>query len=159
VSKLIAFALAAAALTLCSNAADAYKWTVQYLIDNSQAVFGRTQKNWPRHNRGLAISPDGKYLYAGYNHSFEGQGEVRKISVAVADYERATVASIPGAMGKAIATDDKGRVYIANTNELLIYDANLEQRQARVITGVSDGVAVARDGASLILFTSDRGKA
>ena len=38
---------------LPAAAGDAYKWTVQYLVDNSRTVFGRTQKVSPRHNRGL----------------------------------------------------------------------------------------------------------
>src|SRR5688500_6145836 len=89
-----------------ARAGDAYKWSVQYLIDNSRAVFGRPQKVSPRHNRGLAISPDGKYLYAGYHHSFNNSGEVRRIRIDVADFERATEAILPGYTAKALATDD-----------------------------------------------------
>src|SRR6266853_5156778 len=67
---LLAFAACSFGLDWNAAAGDAYKWSVQYLIDNSRTVFGRPQKVSPRHNRGLAISPDGKYLYAGYHHSF-----------------------------------------------------------------------------------------
>src|SRR4051794_32433587 len=88
-------------LQAAALAGDAYKWSVQYLLDTSQSMFGKPMKVYPRRVRGLAISPDGKYLYAGYNHSFEG-GEVRRIAIDVADYERATSDVLPGVVGKAI---------------------------------------------------------
>src|SRR5271168_4135002 len=78
------------------GAPQAYKWSVQYLIDNSQSVFGRSQQVYPRGNRGLAISPDGNFLYAAYTQSFNSgvtlrprdslmtnTGEVRKIDLRV----------------------------------------------------------------------------
>ncbi len=138
------------------SAGDAYKWSVQYLIDNSRAVFGRPQKVSPRHNRGLAISPDGKYLYAGYHHSFNNSGEVRRIRIDATDYERATEALLPGVRAKALATDDKGRVYIADDAAIVVYDALLEQRYLRIPFGVCDGVATAREGADLVLYATDR---
>ena len=158
-SKSILSTLILASLASATFAADAYKWSVQYIVDTSQSVFGRAQKVYPRNNRGLALSPDAKYLYAGYNHSWDGRGEIRKIAVDVSDYERATVAVLPGLTGKSIATDDKGRVYVSNTNDVEVFDADLEQRQIKIITGTADGIAVARDGGSLVLFTSDRGDA
>jgi hypothetical protein len=63
-------------------------WSVQYLIDQSQTILGSPQAAAPRDNRGLAISPDGQYLYAGYNNG----PEVRKIDLTQADYTTATVA-------------------------------------------------------------------
>jgi sugar lactone lactonase YvrE len=138
------------------HAGDAYKWSVQYLIDNSRTIFGRPQKVSPRHNRGLALSPDGKYLYAGYNHSFSNAGEVRRIALDSNDYDRATVAVLPGPMGKAIATDDKGRVYISDESAILIYDAGLHLRQMEINTGVCEGIAVAREGHELVLYSTDR---
>jgi sugar lactone lactonase YvrE len=146
------------ALTAASLAADAYKWSVQYLIDNSEAVEGRSQMKFPRRNRGLALSPDGKYLYAGYHHSWNGQGEVRKIAVDVPDYQMATERVLPGPLGKAIATDDKGRVYIADVHGLLIYDADLEEEQHRVHVTNCEGVAVVRENGKLLLYTSDRAR-
>ena len=137
-------------------AGDAYKWTVQYLIDNSRTVFGHPQKISPRHNRGLAISPDGKYLYAGYHHSFNNAGEVRRIQIDVADFERATVAVLPGVQGKGIATDDKGRVYICDISAIQVYDAALETRLLRIPAGITDSVAAAREGGELVLYGSDR---
>ena len=137
-------------------AGDAYKWTVQYLIDNSRTVFGHPQKISPRHNRGLAISPDGKYLYAGYHHSLNNVGEVRRIQIDVADFERATVAVLPGVLGKGIATDDKGRVYICDSSAILVYDAALETRLLRIPAGTIDSVATARENGALVLYGSDR---
>ncbi len=141
---------------LTASAGDAYKWSVQYLIDNSRAVFGKPQKVSPRHNRGLAISPDGKYLYAGYHHSFNNAGEVRRIRIDVADYERATEEVLPGVLGKAITIDDKGRVYISTENSVLVYDAALLQRQLRIPVNVCEGVAAVREGGELVLYGSDR---
>ena len=141
---------------LPAAAGDAYKWTVQYLVDNSRTVFNRPQKISPRHNRGLAISPDGKYLYAGYHHSFDNVGEVRRIQIDVADFERATVALLPGVLAKGIATDDKGRVYICDISAIQVYDAALETRLLRIPAGVVDGVATAREGGGLVLYGSDR---
>ena len=160
--KTSSFAILAAAISAftgllhSAHAADAYKWSVQYLVDNSRSILGKSQKVSPRHTRSLGISPDGQYLYAGYMHSFSGQGEVRKIDLTVADYERATVAVLPGPLAKAIAVDDKGRVYITNENEVLVYDADLEQRQYRIPTGACEGIALQRDGQDLVLFGSDR---
>ena len=65
----------------------------------------------PRDNRGLAISPDGKFLYLGYNNALR---EVRKIDLSKADYTDATVARTTVSRGKAIAVDDQGRVYLAD---------------------------------------------
>jgi sugar lactone lactonase YvrE len=138
------------------SAGDAYKWSVQYLIDNSRTVFGRPQKVSPRHNRGLAISADGKYLYAGYQHSFNNSGEVRRIHIDATDYERATEALLPGYLATALATDDKGRVYICDDGCAVIYDAGLEKRQLRIPMTACEGVATAREGGKLVLYSSDR---
>ncbi len=138
------------------SAGDAYKWTVQYLVDNSRSIFGRSQSISPRHNRGLGISPDGKYLYAGYHHSFNNVGEVRRIQIDVADFERATVALLPGVLAKGIATDDQGRVYICDVSAIQIYDAALETRLLRIPAGTIDSVATAREGGELVLYGSDR---
>lgn len=150
---LVAWVLIAAPV---ASASDAYKWSVQYLIDNSRTVFGRPQKVSPRHNRGLAISPDGKYLYAGYLHSFNNSGEVRRLRIDAADYDRATEAILPGVGGRALATDDKGRVYICDEASVLVYDAGLEQRQLRIPSTVREGIATAREGGQLVLYATDR---
>jgi DNA-binding beta-propeller fold protein YncE len=142
-----------------ARAGDAYKWSVQYIIDNSRTVFGRPQKVSPRGNRGLALSPDGKFLYAGYMHSFGGNGEVRRISLDSNDYDRATIAILPGPMGKAIATDDHGRVYISDENAIVVYDAELRQRQLELPTIKCEGIAVAREGGELVVYGSEREEA
>src|ERR1700709_139959 len=103
--SMLIFAACSLGMCLETMAGDRYKWSVQYIIDNSRTIFGRPQKVSPRHNRGLALSPDFKYLYAGYHHSFNGAGEIRRIRVDVADYDRATEALLPGVLAKSIATD------------------------------------------------------
>jgi DNA-binding beta-propeller fold protein YncE len=154
--SLLVFTLCSLGLSLESIAGDAYKWSVQYLVDNSRTIFGRPQKVSPRHNRGLAISPDGKYLYAGYHHSFNNSGEVRRIRIDVPDYDRATEALLPGVLGKAITTDDKGRVYICDNACIYIYDALLEHKMMRIATTVCEGIATAREGGQLVLYGTDR---
>ncbi len=141
---------------LPASAGDAYKWTVQYLVDQSRTVFGNPQKVSPRRNRGLAISPDGKYLYAGYHHSLNGSGEVRRLQISVGDFERATVAVLPGVLAKSVATDDKGRVYIADLSSIQVYDAALETRLLRIPIGAVEGVATAREGGELVVYGADR---
>jgi DNA-binding beta-propeller fold protein YncE len=144
-------------ISVSAEAGDTYKWTVQYLIDNSQEVFGRSQKVWPRRNRGLALSPDGKFLYIGYMHGPNGAGETRKIAVHVTeDFGRATTRAVEGPTGKAIICDDKGRVYIANEGEILVYDENLHRLQDTIPVGMCEGLAVVREGGKLVLYASDR---
>ncbi len=137
------------------RAGDAYKWTVQYLVDNSRMVFGHSQKSLPRHTTGLALSPDGKYLYASYSHSFNRSGEVRRIQIDVADYERATIGLLAGVVAQGVATDDKGRVYISDLNAIQVYDAGLETRLLRIPAGQPVGVAATREGGQLVLYSSD----
>jgi DNA-binding beta-propeller fold protein YncE len=154
---LFAVAILSSLLTPISHAADTFKWSVQYLVDQSQVVFGKSQKIWPRRNRGLAISPDGKYLYVGYLHGVDGSGEVRKIAIGITeDYARATVHAIQGPLGKAVACDDKGRVYIANGGEILVYDANLDKVQHTIPMALCEGVCATREGRELVLYASDR---
>jgi len=162
VSKLIpslAFLFTAA---LTSVAADAYKWSVQYIVDNSIAVQGLPQSKFPRGNRALALSPDGRFLYAGYMHSWNGQGEVRKIAVdrqdltEKQDFEAETVNVLAGVTGKAIATDDRGRVYVADRRGVAIYDSELENELGHVLAGNCEGIALVRDGSKLLMFTSER---
>lgn len=152
--------LTATALLLIStsvaSAGDAYKWSVQYIIDKSRTIFGRQQKVSPRSNRGLAISADGKYLYAGYHHSFNNSGEVRRLSIDTGDYDRATEALLPGVVAKALATDDKGRVYITDKASVVVYDAGLEQRQLRIPTMVCEGLTTTRERGQLVLYATDR---
>lgn len=135
---------------------DNLNWSVQYMIDQSQTVLGTNQFTQPRDNRGLAISPDGRYLYAGYNNPTAGY-EVRKIDVTQPDYTDATVAHLVGvSRGKAIAVDDVGRVYLADGSAIKIYDANLTTLQRTITVTKGEGVAVVRSGGQLVLYSSDR---
>lgn len=150
-------ALAGSLISVPAQAGDTYKWTVQYLIDNSQQVFGRSQKVWPRRNRGVALSPDGKYLYIGYMHGANGGGEVRKIAVGITDdFTKASTRAVEGPVGKAIICDDKGRVYVANEGEILVYDGNLLNLQQSIPVGMCEGIAVTREGGKLVVYASDR---
>lgn len=139
-----------------ASAGEAFKWSVQYLIDTSRTVLGHSQKISPRHNRGLAISPDGKFLYAGYLYSSGGAGEVRRLAIGTADYDLATVAVLPGLAGQAIATDDRGRVYISEKDGVFVYDAALHDRLYALATEACDGLATAREKGELILYTTGR---
>ena len=141
-----------------ASADEAYKWSVQYLIDNSQPVFGRKQALYPRRNRGLAISPDGRYLYAGYHQSFNGTGEVRQIDTRQEDYSKATRRVVQGLMPKAVAVDDEGRVYVSDREQILIYDANLSNVQCTIDTVDVEGLAITREGGHLIVYGSDRSR-
>src|SRR5579862_5059670 len=122
-----------------------YKWSVQYLIDSSQPVFGHPQQIYPRHNRGLALSADGHFLYAGYIHSFNHGGEVRKIDLREPDYGRATTEVLRGVLAKAIAVDDMGRVYLSNNTSIKVYDPELKQQVSEIKTTDSEGVGVVRE--------------
>lgn len=139
-------------------AQETYKWSVQYLVDNSQAVFGHPQDVFPRQNRGLAISPDGKSLYAAYLHSFNRSGEVRRIRLDESDYESATVHVLPKTQAKAVAVDPEGRVYLAEIDQIAIYDSRLHQFQYGVDVANSEGVAVTRENGKLVLYASVRSR-
>lgn len=139
-----------------ADAADAYKWSVQYLIDNSRSTKGRPQTVFPRHMRGLAISPDGRFLYGGYHHGHDGGGEIRKIDLRKPDYERATVALLRGPLAKAIAVDDEGSVYVSDATGLFVCDANLAGIDFQIAIGECEGLATTREGSKLILYASMR---
>lgn len=141
---------------LQAEGGDAYKWSVQYLVDQSQSAFGRSQQIFPRHNRSIAISPDGRYLYASYHQSHEEAGEVRRIDLQIPDYVKATLRVVPRITCKAIAVDDEGRVYLAAGNAIHIYDANLSRPQYQIETETCEGVAVTREGSTLVLWQSER---
>jgi DNA-binding beta-propeller fold protein YncE len=161
--------LLASTVPAWSAAPQAYKWSVQYLIDNSQSVFGRSQEVYPRANRGLAISPDGNYLYVGYDQSFNNgadlssknsrmtnAGEVRKIDLRVPDYEDATKAVLRYRRGKAIAIDDQNHVYLADDETIDVYDANLRNLLLSIPAEDCNGVAVTREGGDTVLYATER---
>jgi len=148
-------------------------WWVQYLIDQSQTVNGKNQATSPRDNRGLALSPDGAFLYAGYNSGSASPGhpkQIRKIDLSKSDYTDATVAILENNRGKTLATDDKGRVYMAEGSDtdtldgpgIHIYNANLTTKLFSLGTGIlygltkPEGVAVTRESGALVLYATDR---
>jgi len=129
-------------------------WSVQYMIDTSQTDFGELQSPNPRNNRGLALSADGQYLYAGYNNG-SNVGEVRKIDLTVADYIDASVARVTGVRGKSIAVDDAGRVYLGEGTSIKIYDGDFGF-QYSIGTTNCEGVTVRREGDTVALYATDR---
>ena len=133
------------------------QWAIPYMIDNSQTVLGQPQATSPRDNRGLAISPDGRYLYAGYNNG----PEVRKLDLTQTGYTAMTIARTTVSRGKAIAVDGQGRVYLAEGGAIKIMDANLAGVQY-TITGTGlvtkcEGVAATRESGKLVLYNTERG--
>lgn len=135
---------------------DPFQWSVEYVIDTSQTDFGQSQSPNPRDNRGLALSPDGRYLYLGYNNSYNNTGEVRKIDLTVDDVIDASVAQATGVRGKSIAVDDAGRVFLAEGSSIKVYDADLTTLQYSITTTKCEGVAVTRDAGVLYLYATDR---
>jgi sugar lactone lactonase YvrE len=152
-----------------AGAPQAYKWSVQYLIDNSESVFGRSQQVYPRANRGLAISPDGNFLYAAYTQSFNSgaklrprdsrmtnTGEVRKIDLRIADYEAATTVVLPYHRAKSIAVDDQTRVYLAEGDTIEVYDSDLKDVIVSIPMQTCDGVAVTHEQGETVLYATER---
>jgi len=161
--------LLAAIAPLRAGVPQAYKWSVQYLIDNSQTVFGRSQAVYPRAERGLAISPDGNFLYTGYIQSFNNgnnildrnmrstnTGEVRKIDLRIADYENATKAVLLYHRAKAIAVDDEEHVYLADGASIDVYDPDLQKSELSIPMDTCEGVAVTHEGGDLVLYATER---
>ena len=152
----IVFVLAAViAGSMPANAAtlDNLDWSVQYMIDHSQSDFGQIQSSSPRDNRGLAISPDGRYLYAGYNNG----PEVRRIDLTAGDYIEAADIQLAGVRGKSISVDDTGRVYFAEGTSIKVYNSDLSSNVFN-LTGLtnSEGVTVTRQASQLVVYNSDR---
>jgi len=136
---------------------DNLNWSIQYMIDTSQDDFGLSQVSEPRDNRGLALDPAGRYLYAGYNNAWGSSGCVRRIDLTQSDYIDAADAQLTGVRGKGIAVDDVGRVYLAEGGSIKVYSADLSTSLFE-ISGLtrSEGVAVAREAGQLVLYSSDR---
>lgn len=137
---------------------EAYKWSVQYLVDQSQTVQGRPQTIFPRCNRGIALSPDRRYLYATYHQSHDESGEVRRIDLNQPDYTQATVKVLRRVTAKDVAVDDEGRVYLACGTSIMVFDADLARLQYEVDTDACDGVAVVREGSTLVLLATERAR-
>ena len=143
-------------------------WSVEHIVNNSQTVFGVDQGaggvNGPRNNRALALSADGQSMYLGYG---EPGWFVRKVELGHAPEDNLTSVQAQLALtdegkglnwGKAIGTDDAGRVYITRNKEIQVYSSDLSSRLLTV-TGFSsaEGVHVARkDSGSVYLYNSER---
>jgi hypothetical protein len=133
-------------------------WQVDILIEQSLVIFGAPQTSEPRNVRGLAASPDGAYLYAGYTNTSSGSAEVRRILLAETGNERPFVSHVVGAGAKAIAVDDVGRVYITGQTRISVYSPALDQL-LYTIEGlqVCEGLAATREpGGALVLYTAER---
>jgi len=136
---------------------DNLDWSVQILIDQSEIVFDAPQLSRPRDNRGLAISPDGGYLYAGYNNSLYPGGEVRRIDLTLSGNVEPFVSRVTGVRGKSIAVDDVGRVYLAEGTTIQVYDPSLLTHLFTITDlNKTEGVAVTRQDERLVLYNSDR---
>ena len=155
---------------------DNLDWSVQIVIGENDTPFNdpsgapESQAVFPRDNRGLALSHDGAFLYAGYNTSKRNEdgfldgggnikGEVRRIDLSFSGNVAPFVSRVTGFRGKAIATDDSnsGRVYLAEGSTIQIRSADLQTALGE-ITGLTtaEGIAVVREGPALVAFVSDR---
>ena len=143
-------------------------WSVAHIVDVDDVIFGINQDAAPRDNRGLALSPDEQYLYLSYNNPVN-QRLVRKIKLSesltsVADpanNHAAVVAQLDlgsGAPANALATDDKGRVYLARPQKIWIYKPDLSAALLHSIDGFTncEGVAVTRESGKLVVYVTDR---
>lgn len=123
----------------------------------------------PRNNRGVAVSPNGAFLYLGYGDpgSFvrkvaTGQAPAANNTAVVAQLKLVVDPLAPGqTWAKSIATDDTGRVYFTQDVVIQVYDPNLTTRLL-TITGFShtNGVHVVRPVAgqpTLYVYRTERG--
>jgi hypothetical protein len=144
-------------------------WSVAHIVDVDDVIFGMDQgatfKAAPRDNRGLALSHDERFLYLGYSMSFNKR-VVRKIDLSVSDpanNHSAVVAQLqlpPGTQpARDIATDDKGRVYLALGTKIEIYNSNLQAPPLHTTSGFTacEGLAVRREiNGALAVYATDR---
>lgn len=137
-------------------------WAVAHIVDADDVVVGLNQSTAPRNNRGLALSPDERFLYLSY---VLNKYLVRKIDLSVvdpADNHNAVVAQLILPSGsqpaRDIATDDRGRVYLALGDKIEIYNANLQTPPLHTISGFTacEGVAVRREKGKLAVYATDR---
>lgn len=132
-------------------------WAIQIMIEPAATVLGSAQTTAPRSVRGLALSPDSRYLYAGYNNGSQATAEVRQIDLRLQGDVAPFVAHRLGVGSKALAVDDQGRVYVAGDAQVTVLTSSLT-RVLFTIGGLTacEGVAVARESGALILYSSDR---
>lgn len=167
------------AIGLANDAANAQEiWSVRHVVDNDDIIFGINQATFgvptgvgtgdgaPRDNRGVAVSKDGLYLYLGYNNP-SAKRVVRRIALSELDPANNHTSVVnqvlfptggtPAKVPKAIATDDKGRVYIALGATIAVYSADLSTLR-HTIPGFTlcEGVAVKRISGTLAVYATDR---
>ena len=148
-------------------------WSVAHIVDVDDVIFGINQSattgSVPRNNRGLALSPDERFLYLGYNPP-SNKRFVRKIDLSVtptgaadpAHNHSAVVAQLNLPSGtepaRDIATDDRGRVYLALGTKIEIYNSNLRGQPLYTIFGFTacEGVATRRENRKLAVYATDR---
>jgi hypothetical protein len=156
-------AMDSVAITVPSNG-----WSVAHIVDMDDIVKGINQGATvgaaPRDNRGLALSPNKRSLYLGYNAPSNNR-LVRKIDLSVSDPARnnsAVVAQLKLPAGtqpvRDIATDDRGRVYLALGTKIEVYSANLQTPPLHSISGFTacEGVTTRRENNTLVVYATDR---
>jgi len=81
------------------------------------------------------------------------------IDLGVSDYIDAAVANVTGLRGKSLATDDAGRVYLAegSSGYIKVYSADLSTELYSISAPKVEGVTTRREGGVLYLYGTDRG--
>ncbi len=140
-------------------------WAVQHLTDVDDVIFGLDQNQQPnsspRDVEALAVSANGRHLYLSYLLSHDKR-VVRKVDAAdPANNHAAVLAQLQFPNGTvpvlALATDDRGRVYISLQTEIRVYDSNLNAL-LHTITGFTDceGIATRRESGKMSVYATDR---
>lgn len=145
----------------------ANSWAVQHITDVDDVIFGLNQGQAlnpaPRDVEALALSFNERYLYLSYLLTHDKR-VVRKIDLEIADpanNHAKVVAQLQFPNGapqlEALATDDRGRVYISLGAEIRIYDSNLSAL-LHTITGFTDceGLATRRENGVMSVYATDR---
>ncbi len=142
-------------------------WSVQHITDVDDVIFGFDQGQQlnpaPRDVEALALSANERHLYLSY-HLTHDKRVVRKINLEVADpadNHAGVVAQLQFPNGtvpiEALATDDRGRVYISLGAEIRLYDSNLTTL-LHTLTGFTDceGIATRRENGKMCVYATDR---
>jgi len=152
---------------IVSVSALASGWSVQHIVDVDDVILGFDQgaqpNPAPRDVRALALSKDGNHLYLSYVLTHDRR-IVRKIALDVADpadNHNAVVAQLQFPNGTpipaALATDDRGRVYIALATQVKVYDSDLTTLLHTITDFTNcEGLATRRESGKMILYATDR---
>ncbi|MFO0722147.1 MAG: hypothetical protein U1E65_00100 [Myxococcota bacterium] len=132
-------------------------WSIRAIIDPRIQVLGQAQTNFPRNARGLAMSPDGRYLYVGYLNTSSVTSEVRQIDLSLSSSTTPFINRAVGLGGKSIAVDDMGRVYIAGQERITVHTSTLGAPIFEISGLVRcEGLTVTREAGELVLYSTDR---